>query len=441
MSSVRTPRLSSTSNSAGPKSSPTGPTGRTSVKKLAASEKWTAAPPSMRSRSPNGVRDGVEGDRSDHGQRHADGSLARALRDFAAGEGDPDRGVRRARGARARRGRRPRARRRRGPGRRRPQRHQLRRHPRDPQRLPRRAGAAADPRRRDQRPHRRRAPGRRAARRPAATPRRSPCPRRAGPGPRRGRRRPGGGAAAPGADRDGAGRPLRADRGRRDDRGRGGRRRHRLALRPARQAGRREGDRPRLQRGEARPGRAARRRRHRRLARRGPQGGDPRGQRRRAGRRGPPHERRRRLRRRVRGARAARPHGRLRDRLARAARGLDRGAAARLEGGDRLLARPPAGPPRAGGADDRRAARRGRRRRARGDGRRRLPALGGGPRPRGPDRPAHHRQAALDPSNDDHLQGPRALAPAIQQALDELGFEEPTPIQEQAIPELLAATT
>src|SRR4051794_41574987 len=29
------------------------------------------------------------------------------------------------------------------------------------------------------------------------------------------------------------------------------------------------------------------------------------------------------------------------------------------------------------------------------------------------------------------------LAPEIQQALDELGFEEPTPIQEKAIPELL----
>ena len=55
MSSVTMPRLSSTSNCSAPKSSPTGPTGRTSVKKLAASEKWTAAPPSMRSRSPNGV--------------------------------------------------------------------------------------------------------------------------------------------------------------------------------------------------------------------------------------------------------------------------------------------------------------------------------------------------------------------------------------------------
>jgi len=30
------------------------------------------------------------------------------------------------------------------------------------------------------------------------------------------------------------------------------------------------------------------------------------------------------------------------------------------------------------------------------------------------------------------------LSPDIQQALDELGYEDPTPIQEQAIPELLA---
>ena len=30
------------------------------------------------------------------------------------------------------------------------------------------------------------------------------------------------------------------------------------------------------------------------------------------------------------------------------------------------------------------------------------------------------------------------LSPQIQQAIDELGFEDPTPIQEQAIPELLA---
>ena len=67
---------------------------------------------------------------------------------------------------------------------------------------------------------------------------------------------------------------------------------------------------------------------------------------------------------------AAGAHGRLRHRLARTARGLHRGAAARLEVGDRLLARPPAGAPRAGRADDRRAARRGRRRRARGHGRR-----------------------------------------------------------------------
>ncbi len=55
MSSVRIPRPSRTSNCSAPKSSPTGPTGLTSVKKLAAREKWTAAPPSIRSRSPNGV--------------------------------------------------------------------------------------------------------------------------------------------------------------------------------------------------------------------------------------------------------------------------------------------------------------------------------------------------------------------------------------------------
>src|SRR4051794_16248812 len=55
MSSVITPRSRSTAYSSSPKSSPTGPTTRTSPKKLAASEKCTAEPPSMRSRSPNGV--------------------------------------------------------------------------------------------------------------------------------------------------------------------------------------------------------------------------------------------------------------------------------------------------------------------------------------------------------------------------------------------------
>src|SRR4051794_15860333 len=55
MSSVLTPRPCRTPYSSSPKSSPTGPTTRTSVKNDAASEKWTADPPSMRSRSPNGV--------------------------------------------------------------------------------------------------------------------------------------------------------------------------------------------------------------------------------------------------------------------------------------------------------------------------------------------------------------------------------------------------
>jgi hypothetical protein len=51
-----------TSNCSAPKSSPTGPTGRTSVKKLAASEKCTAAPPSMRSALPERGLDRVERD-------------------------------------------------------------------------------------------------------------------------------------------------------------------------------------------------------------------------------------------------------------------------------------------------------------------------------------------------------------------------------------------
>ncbi len=55
MSSVLTPRPWRTAYSSSPKSSPTGPTTRTSVKKLAASEKCVAAPPRMRSRSPKGV--------------------------------------------------------------------------------------------------------------------------------------------------------------------------------------------------------------------------------------------------------------------------------------------------------------------------------------------------------------------------------------------------
>src|SRR5436309_11072141 len=55
MSEVSIPRSWSTAYSSSPKSSPTGPTTRTSQKKLAASEKCTAEPPSMRSRSPKGV--------------------------------------------------------------------------------------------------------------------------------------------------------------------------------------------------------------------------------------------------------------------------------------------------------------------------------------------------------------------------------------------------
>src|SRR3954454_13174902 len=55
MSSVLTPRPCSTPYSSSPKSSPTGPTTRTSVKNDEASEKWTAEPPSIFSRCPKGV--------------------------------------------------------------------------------------------------------------------------------------------------------------------------------------------------------------------------------------------------------------------------------------------------------------------------------------------------------------------------------------------------
>ena len=55
MSSVMTPRPCRTPYSSSPKSSPTGPTTRTSVKNDEASEKCTAEPPSIFSRLPNGV--------------------------------------------------------------------------------------------------------------------------------------------------------------------------------------------------------------------------------------------------------------------------------------------------------------------------------------------------------------------------------------------------
>ncbi len=54
-SSVIVPRVRSTVQASSSKSSPTGPTARTSSKNDAASAKWVAAPPSMRSRSPAGV--------------------------------------------------------------------------------------------------------------------------------------------------------------------------------------------------------------------------------------------------------------------------------------------------------------------------------------------------------------------------------------------------
>src|SRR5437867_3432717 len=55
MSLTSTPRERRSSKCSSPKSSPTGPTTWTFVKKLAESAKCTAEPPSIRSRSPNGV--------------------------------------------------------------------------------------------------------------------------------------------------------------------------------------------------------------------------------------------------------------------------------------------------------------------------------------------------------------------------------------------------
>ena len=109
--------------------------------------------------------------------------------------------------------------------------------------------------------------------------------------------------------------------------------------------------------------------------------------------------------------------------------------------GDRLLARPPVRPPAGASRGDRRAARRGGAKRARGGDRRRLPALGCAR--------AHEDIAARRTQGKlllDRADGDRAgdafselgLSDEILRALDELGYTEPTPIQEQAIPELLA---
>src|SRR3954469_2677300 len=97
MSSVFTPRSCSTAYSLLPKSSPTGPTTRTSVKKLAASEKWTAEPPSMRSRSPNGVL--TESKAMEPTTTRLMGGAAYLARQHAR---DTDRGMGRSRGDAAR---------------------------------------------------------------------------------------------------------------------------------------------------------------------------------------------------------------------------------------------------------------------------------------------------------------------------------------------------
>src|SRR3954464_8514680 len=111
MSSAIPPRFWRTAYSSSPKSSPTGPTTRTSVKKLAASEKCTAEPPSIRSRSPNGVLTASKAidptttrliDARRLAERPGPPLEARANR-LPAHAGSADRGVRRAGGAPGRR--------------------------------------------------------------------------------------------------------------------------------------------------------------------------------------------------------------------------------------------------------------------------------------------------------------------------------------------------
>src|SRR3954453_16181299 len=143
MSSVTTPRFWRTAYSSSPKSSPTGPTTRTSQKKLAASEKCTAEPPSMRSRSPKGGF--TESKAMDPTTTRLIGGAA-----YLAGRHarDTDRRVGRARGDAARGDARARARGRRGADRGVARRRELRGHPPAREQLHRTLRAAARARRR-----------------------------------------------------------------------------------------------------------------------------------------------------------------------------------------------------------------------------------------------------------------------------------------------------
>src|SRR4051794_23760881 len=139
MSSVITPRSRSTAYSSSPKSSPTGPTTRTSQKKLAASEKCTAEPPSMRSRSPKGVFTA---------SKAMEPTTVRLIRGPEAypppsHESHRDTGVRRSRGDAGRGPARSRARRRRAADPRLAGGNQLRRHPPAREHLPGEVRAAA----------------------------------------------------------------------------------------------------------------------------------------------------------------------------------------------------------------------------------------------------------------------------------------------------------
>src|SRR5215211_4021054 len=348
-----------------------------------------------------------------------------------------DRGVRRARGATGSGRARSRAGRGRGACERRAGRHQLRRHPPAGELLPGQVRAAADPGRRGGRPDAGRAPGGRAApQRRVRRVRRGPAgdDLSAARPPRRRRRT---GAARPGAHGLAPLQDQRQAGGGGERRGRLGRWRGGLACGAARQAVRR---RPRArhgqQPGEARACARAGSRRGDRHARGGPDRRDPGGQRGAAGRRGARDVRGQGVRRLPRGARALRPPGDLRDRRPRAEHRAVRRADAEEPRRDRLLAHALPGPTGDdGGAAPRplRARRPGRAPPADG---RHLPAVRGAPRPRGSPGPQDEREApprSLRMTAFAEL----GLAPDLLDALRHLGYERPTPIQEQAIPALL----
>ena len=196
---------------------------------------------------------------------------------------------------------------------------------------------------------------------------------------------------------------------------------------------------------EARAGARAGRRRGDRPGRRGADRAPDRGQRRAAGGRRLRDVRRRGVRRLLPGARAVRADRRLRDRHAasptRCARARCCATRARWSASTCSTAwsGPACSPTRS------RTCSRAPPRRAEGDRRAHLSARAGRPGADRPARAAHHRQAAARPVRLSSISIAMAksfadlgLSESTLQALRDVGYESPSPIQEQAIPALLA---